>query len=312
MNEPKSSISGFLNVDKPSGWTSSDVVAKLRSAFGLRKRGLKIGHGGTLDPMATGVLPICIGSATRLSSFILSGEKIYLMSARLGEATNTYDSEGEVTASNDSSHITSKDVESALPTFSGEFDQIPPMYSAIKKDGQPLYKLARQGKTIALEPRRVLVRSLELTAWAPPDLTLRIHCGSGFYARSLAHDLGQRLGCSAHMTSLRREQAGVFRIEDSLQLDSLIDAACNDAWIRSLSKPDHVLKHLNAVVIDGSQTDAFLHGREIRETDATIQTEEALLCVYARTGQFLGLAQTGGAIGSLRPKIVFSDAQGSV
>ena len=312
MNESQRSISGFLNVDKPSGWTSSDVVAKLRSAFGLRKRGLKIGHGGTLDPMATGVLPICIGSATRLSSFILSGEKIYLMSVRLGETTDTYDSEGEVTVIIECSHITSQDVESALPEFFGEFDQVPPMYSAIKKDGQPLYKLARQGRTIALEPRRVLVRSLELTEWDPPDLKLRIHCGSGFYARSLAHDLGQRLGCGAHMTGLRRERAGVFEIDDSLRFDSLIDAACNDAWTRSLLKPDHVLKHLNAVVIDGSQIDVFLHGREIREAGTPLETEEAPLRVYARTGQFLGLAQTGGVIGSLHPKIVFSGAQGSV
>ena len=312
MNEPQSSISGFLNVDKPSGWTSSDVVTKLRSVFGLRKRRLKIGHGGTLDPMATGVLPICIGRATRLSSFILSGDKTYLMSARLGVATDTYDSEGKVTASHDCCRVTPNDVNSVLPEFLGEFDQIPPIYSAIKRDGQPLYKIARQGKTIALEPRRVFVRSLELTAWEPPEFRLRIHCGSGFYARSLAHDLGKRLGCGAHMTGLRRERAGVFNIRDSLPLDSLIAATCKDSWTRNLLKPDHVLKHLSAIVLDSPQTDAFLHGRQVHEVDAPIQTEDTPLRVYARNGQFLGLAQTGDTIGSLRPKIVSSEALNSL
>ena len=307
MNEPLSPNSGFLNVDKPPGWTSSDVVAKLRSVFELRKRGIKIGHGGTLDPMATGVLPICIGSATRLSSFVHSSDKTYLMSAQLGETTDTYDSEGKVTSRNDISNVTLIDVKSAMSSFRGEIDQIPPMYSAIKREGQPLYKLARRGKTIAREPRRVFVRSLELLVWNPPNLKLRIECGTGFYVRSMTHDIGEYLGCGAHLTALRREKAGVFDISDSIDLGTLVAAKCRDSWTHSLLKPDHVLKHLGAIVLDSTWTDAFLHGREIREaTDALTQTEEPLLRVYASDGRFLGLAQTDNIQSMLRPKIVFS------
>lgn len=307
MNEPQSSISGFLNVDKPPEWTSSDVVAKLRSAFGLRKRRLKIGHGGTLDPLATGVLPICIGSATRLSSYVLEGDKVYLMSARLGEATDTYDAEGDVTDRNDPTGISQTDVSSALNDFTGVFDQIPPMYSAIKKEGQPLYKLARQGITTTREPRRVSVKSLKLTSWQPPDIQLRIHCGSGFYARSLAHDLGQSLGCGAHMTALRREMAGVFKIHDSTTLEALIDQANDDEWTEHLRKPDHVLKHLNAVELDIGQTEAFLHGRQIHEPHLTIDSAGKPLRVYSPVGEFLGLGTPNDANDKLLPKTVFAN-----
>ncbi len=309
MDEPQSSISGFLNVDKPPEWTSSDVVAKLRSAFGLRKRRLKIGHGGTLDPLAIGVLPICIGSATRLSSYVLEGDKVYLMSARLGEATDTYDAEGDVTDRNDPSGISQTDVSSALNDFTGVFDQIPPMYSAIKKEGQPLYKLARQGITTTREPRRVTVKSLKLTSWQLPDIQLRIHCSSGFYARSLAHDLGQRLGCGAHMTALRREMAGVFKIHDSTTLEALIDEANDDAWARFLLKPDHVLMHLNAVELNDDQTEAFLHGRQIQVPHLPINSTRQPLRVYASTGKFLGLGTPSDAKDVLFPKTVFANLQ---
>ena len=244
MNEPRRSVSGFLNIDKPSGWTSSDVVAKIRAAFGLRKRRIKVGHGGTLDPMATGVLPICIGGATRLAQFVLGGDKVYQMSARLGGETDTYDSEGRTIAIRDFQKVTKKDVVATISGFVGEIDQVPPMYSAIKKDGQPLYKLARQGRTVDREPRRVTISSLTLTAWDTPDFDLHIECGSGFYARSLAHDIGTRLGCGAHMTALRRIRAGEFRVTDSVSLEQLISAAADDLWLRFLSKPDVVLQSL--------------------------------------------------------------------
>ena len=268
------SISGFLNVDKPSEWTSSDVVAKLRSVFQIRQRGLKIGHGGTLDPIATGVLPICIGGATRLSEFLLSATKSYLMTARLGISTDTYDSEGTETDRGDYSTVKSSELISVMLEFRGEIDQVPPMYSAIKKDGQPLYKLARQGKTIAREPRKVTVHKLELTAWAPPYFTLKIDCGSGFYARSLANDVGQRLGCGAHMTSLRRTRAGNFKISDSRSLNTLISCAAADLWTRYLINPDHVLQHLPAITLDEAEIADFSHGRMIARNLASCESRE--------------------------------------
>ncbi len=301
-------ISGFLNVDKPADWTSSDVVAKLRSAFQLRKRRLKIGHGGTLDPMATGVLLICIGSATRLSQFVLSGDKTYVMSVKLGTSTDTYDSEGTVTERQDYTSVTLSDLQSVLPEFSGEIDQIPPMYSAIKRHGQPLYKLARQGKTIPREPRKVQVYGLKMTAWSLPSFELKIDCGSGFYARSLANDIGRRLGCGAHMTALRRERAGDFDIVDSLSLDKLIATAANDWWMCNLIQPDHVLKHLNAVTLDHAEAFAFLHGQEICGEVTTKETDECRLRVYSNSGELLGLGRIDDGSSIIRPVTVFGEA----
>ena len=302
------SISGFLNVDKPSGWTSFDVVAKLRSAFLLRQRGLKIGHGGTLDPMATGVLPICIGGATRLSEFVLTGSKSYLMSAMLGISTDTYDSKGTETHRQDYSTVKSIDLISLMPEFRGEIDQVPPMYSAIKKDGQRLYKLARTGKTIALEPRKVEVHKLELTAWNPPYFTLKIDCGSGFYARSLANDVGKRLGCGAHMTSLRRTRAGNFDIVESRSLDTLIACAADDLWTRHLLKLDHILKHLPAITLDDAETVAFSHGRVIEGILRDWETTKVQIRVYRNNGEFIGLARVDKEANVIQPATVFKDS----
>ena len=302
------SISGFLNVDKPSGWTSSDVVAKLRSAFRLRQRGLKIGHGGTLDPMATGVLPICIGGATRLSEFVLTGSKSYLMSAMLGVSTDTYDSEGAETQRQDYSTVKSTDLVWVMLEFRGEIDQVPPIYSAIKKDGQPLYKLARKGKTVALEPRKVEVHKLELTAWDPPHFSLKIDCGSGFYARSLANDVGQRVGCGAHMTSLRRTRAGDFDIAESLSLDTLIACAADDSWTRHLLKPDHVLRRLPKVTLDEAETAAFSHGRVIERILANWESNQVQIRVYGDNGTFIGLGRVDEEANFIRPATVLKDS----
>ena len=309
MNEPRRSVSGFLNIDKPSGWTSSDVVAKIRAAFGLRKRRIKVGHGGTLDPMATGVLPICIGGATRLAQFVLGGDKVYQMSARLGEETDTYDSEGRTIAIRDFQQVTKNDVVATISGFVGEIDQVPPMYSAIKKDGQPLYKLARQGRTVDRDPRRVTISSLTLTAWDTPDFDLHIECGSGFYARSLAHDIGTRLGCGAHMTALRRIRAGEFRATDSVSLEQLISAAADDLWLRFLSKPDVVLQSLMFAELDANASAAFLRGQTVRCTNLGTAGVENLARVYSDKGELLGLAISDETGKLLKPKTVFANAQ---
>lgn len=308
MNEPKRSISGFLNVDKPSGWTSSDVVAKIRAAFRLRKRGIKVGHGGTLDPMVTGALPICVGGATRLAEFVLGGDKVYQMSARLGEETDTYDSEGTVVAIRDFQQVTENDVVSTISRFIGETDQVPPMYSAIKKDGQPLYKLARQGRTVSRKPRRVRVSFLTLTAWDPPDFDLHIECSSGFYARSLAHDIGDLLDCGAHMTALRRIRTGEFSVTDSVSLEQLISGAADDSWLRFLLKPDVVLRSLTSTELDDAASAAFLHGQAVRCVNLGVEGTENLVRVYSSDGDLLGLAISDETGKFLKPKTVFANA----
>ncbi len=309
MNEPRRSISGFLNVDKPSGWTSSDVVAKIRAAFRLRKRRIKVGHGGTLDPMATGVLPICIGGATRLAEFVLRGDKVYHMSARLGVETDTYDSEGTTVAIRNYQQVTRNDVVATISRFIGEIDQVPPMYSAIKKDGQPLYKLARQGRTVSREPRRVTVSSLILSAWNPPYFDLQIECGSGFYARSLAQDLGTLLNCGAHMTALRRIRAGEFSATDSVSLEQLIAGAEGDSWRRFLLKPDFVLQGLMSTALDDAESAAFMHGQAVRCASLGVTRVGNLIRVYSNEGDLLGLASSDETGEFLKPRTVFADAQ---
>ena len=174
---------GYLNVNKPAEWTSTDVVRKLKGMTKVKK----IGHGGTLDPIATGVLPICLGYGTRFAEMILLGTKEYRITLQLGVATNTYDSEGDVTAEADFSKVTQQNAENALEAFRGKFDQTPPMFSAVKHQGKRLYELARQGIEVERKSRKVEVMRLELTRWEPPEVDLEVECSHGFYARSLAH-----------------------------------------------------------------------------------------------------------------------------
>ena len=307
MNEPMRPIAGFINVDKPLGWTSSDVVAKIRAAFGLRRRKIKVGHGGTLDPLATGVLPICIGSSTRLAEFVLGGDKAYQMTVCLGVATDTYDSEGRAVADGDWQSVAKEDVIAIVSEFIGGIDQVPPMYSAIKSAGQPLYKLARQGRTVAREARRVTVSSLVLKSWKPPHLDIDIECGSGFYARSLAHDIGVHLKCGAHMSALRRTRAGEFRIADALPLERLVSVAEGDDWLRFLLNPDYVLQGLTSIDLDGTNSAAFVHGQAVQLGNMIETSVENPVRVYSSQGVLLGLGLADRTAEMLRPKTVFSD-----
>jgi tRNA pseudouridine55 synthase len=193
-------ISGLLNIDKPKGITSHDVVNRLRKVARQRK----VGHAGTLDPMATGVLLVCLGQATRLIEYLVTGRKQYRATIRFGIATNTLDADGEVMAEKDPSDLSEARLRPLLPRFMGEIEQIPPIFSALKKRGKPLYKLARAGQTVEVEPRRVTIDSLVWIAWQPPDLTLDISCSSGTYIRSLARDLGQAAGTESRGGELIR------------------------------------------------------------------------------------------------------------
>ena len=210
-------MQGFLIIDKPAGITSHDVVRRVRRAVNMRR----VGHAGTLDPMATGLLPVALGDATRLIEYFSEREKGYSATMRLGSETDTQDSEGTVLATADWQSITSAQVESVLTQFRGNIEQTPPMYSALKKDGVPLYKLARQGIEIERPVRNMTIHSLEVTRFALPEIDFDVVCSKGTYVRTLCHDIGRQLGCFAHMTGLRRFLHGRFELSSAVSLDEI-------------------------------------------------------------------------------------------
>jgi tRNA pseudouridine55 synthase len=202
---------GFLVVDKPVGWTSHDVVDAARRWFGIRR----IGHLGTLDPLATGVLPLAVREATKLVPFLEGGEKVYVGTIRLGVSTNTFDAEGDVSYRHEGAMPDEPTVREALASFVGDIQQIPPMYSSVKKDGVPLYKLARRGEEVEREPRSITIHSAEMNAYSETEIGVEISCTPGTYVRSLAHDMGEKLGCGAHLSGLRRTRSGRFDLEQA-------------------------------------------------------------------------------------------------
>ncbi len=210
-------VNGVLVLNKPQGISSSDAVQQVKRLYDAQK----VGHTGSLDPLATGVLPLCFGEATKFSQFLLTSDKKYWTRIKLGVATETGDAEGEVLQTSDASHVTREDVEAALAAFRGDIQQIPSMYSALKHNGQPLYKLARQGIEVEREPRCVSIFSNELAAFAGDELELELHCSKGTYVRTLAEDLGKALGVGAHVTALHRRAAGPFTEEDMVTLEFL-------------------------------------------------------------------------------------------
>lgn len=212
---------GILIVDKPQGWTSMDVCAKLRGVFHEKR----VGHAGTLDPMATGVLPVFIGRATRAVEFAAGADKEYIATLRLGVTTNTQDATGEVTDTRPVT-VTQANLEAVLPRFRGDIEQVPPMFSAIKRDGKKLYELARKGKEVERDPRPVTIRTLEVLRPLGPDgYELRVVCSKGTYVRTLCHDIGQALGCGGCMSALRRIRAAGFSLEDAVSLERVREAA---------------------------------------------------------------------------------------
>jgi len=222
-------INGVLIIDKPEGWTSFDVVAKLRGALRIKR----IGHGGTLDPMATGVLPIFIGTATRLSNTSTDATKEYLAGIKLGTITDTQDITGNILSENEVT-VTFDDLKAILPRFTGPQKQLPPMFSAKKKDGKKLYELARKGIEVEREPKDIEIFKLDLEN----DNQLRVKCSKGTYVRTLCHDIGTALGCGAVMSSLRRLMSGSFKIEDAHTLDTVL-RAIDDGVIKNLMYEVH-------------------------------------------------------------------------
>ena len=214
---PAKEMEGVLLVDKPAGMTSHDVVYRLRRKLQIKR----IGHAGTLDPAATGLLIMLIGKATRISQYLISVDKIYEGEATLGVTTNSQDGDGEVMETRPVPPLTEEQVRETMKTFLGDQYQMPPMFSAIKIGGVPLYKLARKGEEVVREPRFIRVAAFELLSFASPKLTFRLDCTKGTYVRTIAHDLGQKLGCGAHLSSLRRTGSGKFTIAQCTPLDEI-------------------------------------------------------------------------------------------
>ncbi len=305
-------VSGLLNIDKPKGITSHDVVARVRKLSQQRK----VGHTGTLDPMATGVLLVCLGQATRLIEYLMTARKQYRAVIRFGAVTDTLDADGQITAQNDASFLTKQQVQEILPMFLGEIEQIPPIFSALKKDGQPLYKRARAGETVQLDPRPVTIYSLTWTAWYPPDLTLDVTCSPGTYIRSLARDLGETAGTGAHLAQLTRTANGPWLLDQAVSLDTLEREAQagRPGWQRYLHPPDRAITHLPKIVLDESAIIHVKHGRQVQlaplEPDGAsanhLQTKPDLIRAYTPAGEFLAILKlTNADENTWQPKKVF-------
>lgn len=218
MVVPPKELEGVLLVDKPVDHTSHDVVARLRGKLKMKR----IGHAGTLDPLATGLLVILVGKATRISQYLMSVDKEYAGTIELGKVTNTQDAEGEVLETRPVPPLTEAEVRDAMQGMLGDQYQLPPMFSAIKIDGVPLYKKAREGEEVEREPRFIRVMRFDLTRWASPELDFHVHCTKGTYVRTLAHDLGQKLGCGGHLKALRRVSSGHLNVAQALTLDQIL------------------------------------------------------------------------------------------
>lgn len=218
MVVPPKELEGVLLVDKPVDHTSHDVVARLRGKLKMKR----IGHAGTLDPLATGLLVILVGKATRISQYLMSVDKEYSGTVELGKVTNTQDAEGEVLETRPVPPLTEAEVRAAMQSMMGDQYQLPPMFSAIKIDGVPLYKKAREGEEVEREPRFIRVMRFDLTRWASPELDFSVQCTKGTYVRTLAHDLGQKLGCGGHLKALRRESSGHLSVAQALPLEQLL------------------------------------------------------------------------------------------
>lgn len=246
---------GILLIDKSPGMTSHDVVRRLRRLLGTRR----IGHTGTLDPMATGVLPVAVGDGTRLVEFLMEGEKEYRATLRLGIATTTQDAEGETISEAPWEAVTVLQLEAAAAALRGDILQLPPMYSALKRDGVPLHRLARQGLEVERQPRPVTIRRLELCKIEFPLVEIDVTCSKGTYVRTLAHDLGIALGCGAHLTSLRRTRSGPFREADCLTLDDLEAPPTGQPPLLLLG-PREALPEMRVVAIDAEAAAKLANG----------------------------------------------------
>ncbi|TET25778.1 MAG: tRNA pseudouridine(55) synthase TruB [Dehalococcoidia bacterium] len=296
-------MDGFLNINKPQGITSFGVVARVKQL----SRERRVGHAGTLDPMASGVLPVCLGQGTRLIEFLVADTKTYRAEIELGVATDTYDASGQVTQTGDPAGIGRQRLKSALASFCGSIKQTPPMYSAVKHQGKRLYQLARAGIEVERKSREAKVYHLKIVDYQPPLVTLEVVCGKGTYIRSLAHDLGQALGCGANLKGLVRQRCGIFDIKDAVSLHQLEDAFGYGYWQRFVYPIDAVLSDWEAVVVDDAAEDDIKNGRplDLKLADSPQPRTGNCCRAYNGDGHFLGVLTFNREKGQWRPKKVF-------
>ncbi len=280
-------ISGVLLLDKPIGMTSNKALQEVKFLY----KAAKAGHTGSLDPLATGLLPICFGEATKLSAFLLDADKHYRVRVKLGETTTTADAEGEVVETADPSGVTESDLRTVLSQFLGEQDQLPPMYSAIKHQGERLYKLARQGVEVEREPRTIHIHSLDLLSFELPEFEVDVHCSKGTYVRTLAEDIGKKLGCGAHVVGLRRTGVGPYDDQSMLTLEQIQSAFGDkrfeemDAWLLPL---ESALADWPEVKLTPDAAFYMKQGQPILVPNAPTS---GWVRLYANQSEFLGVGQ---------------------
>lgn len=276
-------MDGIVIVDKPQGWTSQDVTARLRRVFGTRR----IGHGGTLDPMATGVLPVFVGRATRGVEFFEHAEKTYETVLRFGITTDTEDMTGTVLTEEKVS-FTEEQLQETLAAFRGEILQVPPMYSALKVNGQKLCDLARKGKTVERQPRPITIHELTLVERGENTLRLRVRCSKGTYIRTLCKDIGEKLGCGGCMESLRRVAAGEYTIDEAIPLQTLLDTEEPEKYLRGV---DTMFRNYPAVTLTANQETRCRNGNAF-----SVSLAPGTYRAYGQSGEFLMLAKVDGGV----------------
>lgn len=276
-------MDGIVIVDKPQGWTSQDVTARLRRVFGTRR----IGHGGTLDPMATGVLPVFVGRATRAVEFFEHAEKTYETMLRLGITTDTEDMTGTVLTEENVS-FTEEQLQETLAAFRGEILQVPPMYSALKVNGQKLCDLARKGKTVERQPRPITIHELTLVERGENTLRLRVRCSKGTYIRTLCKDIGEKLGCGGCMESLRRVAAGEYTVDEAVPLQTLLDTEEPEKYLRDV---DTMFRNYPAVTLTANQETRCRNGNAF-----SVSLAPGTYRAYSQAGEFLMLAKVDGGV----------------
>ena len=305
---PRLDIDGVLLLDKPAGISSNDALMQAKRYFNARKAG----HTGTLDPFATGLLPLCFGEATKFSQDLLNADKTYQTIVQLGVSTETGDTEGQVISEAQVPTLTDKELEKVLDRFRGTIQQVPPMYSALKRDGRPLYEYARQGIELEREAREVVIHQLELVDWQPPYLTLSVTCSKGTYIRVLGEDIGKAIGCGAHLRTLRRTQVGVLTLDQSVGLPVLQETsdASQTAKNRHLKPVDWLLSDSPALTLPDGLSDRYRHGQRLSiiKENIIVSAGDGRYRIYDASGTFLGTAQLR-ADGVLAPERLVASRQ---
>jgi tRNA pseudouridine55 synthase len=292
---------GILVVDKPAGWTSHDVVARIRRLLHQRQ----VGHAGTLDPAATGVLPIAVGSATKVVEYLSDASKSYLAEITFGVETDSHDGDGQLTRLADASALTEDDVREALRKWRGEVDQIPPMHAAIRVAGRRMYERARAGEVVERPARRVVIYRLDLLDWSPPVATLFVDCSKGTYVRALARDLGEQLQVGAYLSDLVRCRTGPFDLGQAWTLEELAVRELEAEWPTVAVHPDVAIERLRALILDDEAKHRWMTGRSI----AGKYDDEGLVRVYDSHGDWLGIAEADRQANAWKPmKVIVSAA----